>query len=146
METVTRNFPMIFLCIPDSLKDRADCIGLTLLQTVMNMGQKCYKIYVKPLESNKRWWKPDRINLQRGKERCKISTNWSMDSMQFQSTPQQFFFCRNRLVSSKVYMEMPKPWNSQTSFIRDKDEGLPLSDFIKSYNFQDSMVLASGQT
>lgn len=69
-----------------------------------------------------------------------------MDSMQFQSTPQQFFFCRNRLVSSKVYMEMPKPWNSQTSFIRDKDEGLPLSDFIKSYNFQDSMVLASGQT
>ena len=117
METVIRNFPMIFLCIPDSLKDRADCIGLTLLQTVMNMGQKCYKIYVKPLESNKRWWKPDRINLQR--ERGDVKSPQMDLWIQCNSNEHpNNFFCRNRLVSSKVYMEMPKPWNSQNKFYK----------------------------
>lgn len=81
METVTRNFPMIFVCVPDSLKDRVECTGLTLLQIVMNMEQKCYKIYLKSLES-KRWWKPDRINLQRERRYVKfISLNYGFNAI-----------------------------------------------------------------
>lgn len=131
METVTRNFPMIFVCVPDSLKDRVECTGLTLLQIVINMEQKCYKIYLKSLES-KRWWKPDRINLQRERRYVKfISLNYGFNAISI-NIPTNIFINRLYLVSKFIW-KCQSPGTAKTSFKKDKDEGLSLSDFKISH-------------